>query len=330
MAEQAYKRSDEGAQHPVQHPTVDEEAGVLPPTKQKDTFTDSDPEGLENDPYQSEVNPPPSCGERLRDRILRTLDRPFFQYLGIAVLLGVVASGAVFFFFLMGWQTLCRPRTDCQPRNDIYNVSVQFLNGFFTYMATVSMPWRCSNMLHTLGWACPRRERSPGHDLYGQVTDDVWFSVPLRQRAWILQYLLWNCLTQYANQVTRIIYYNYELQNEYPGNLWTNLFFGLSMLCAATGGTLMAYHTGKVRARDPARFGPGPVQLARDLYKQVVWGKAADNDDEGRVAEGVISVDSSSPPRRTSQNSATFDPTREPQRRSLVEVSRSSLRLFAM
>jgi hypothetical protein len=150
---------------------------------------------------------------------------------------------------------------------------VQFLNGFFTYMATVSMPWRCSNMLHTLGWACPRRERSPGHDLYGQVTDDVWFSVPLRQRAWILQYLLWNCLTQYANQVTRIIYYNYELQNEYPGNLWTNLFFGLSMLCAATGGTLMAYHTGKVRARDPARFGPGPVQLARDLYKQVVWGK---------------------------------------------------------
>jgi hypothetical protein len=208
-------------------------------------------------------------------------------------------------------------------------VSVQLLNGFFTYMATVSMPWRCTNLLHTLGWACPRREHSPGHDLYGQVTDDVWFSVPLRQRTWILTFLLWNCLTQYANQVTRIIYYNYELQNEYPGTLWTNLFFGLSMLCAATGGALMAYHTGKVRATDPARFGPGPIRLARDLYQQVVRGKVGDGD-EGGVAEGVLGIDASTPPRRTSQTSATFDPTRESQRRSLVEVSRSSLRLFAM
>ena len=279
---------------------------------------------------------------------------------------GVVASGAVFFFFLMGWQvslqsslkggterrktchlrrsmlyltinshththtlslqTLCRPRTDCNPRNDIYNVAIQFLNVFFTYMATVSMPWRCTNFLHTVGWSCPHRENAPGHDLFGKVTDDVWFHVPLRKRIVILVFLLLNCLTQYANQVTRIIYYNYDLQNEFPGNMWTNIFFGLSMICAAIGGSLMGYHTGKIRATDPERFGLGPVELIREMYHKRFHRE--DSLESGPDAEthGVR------PHRRRASEIARseFDPTRASSRTSVIDVNRSSLRMFAL
>jgi len=270
------------------------------------------------------LDPPLSAGENMRDALLQILDSTFFQYLGIVVLIGVVASGAVFFFFLMGWQTLCRPRTDCNPRNDIYNVAIQFLNVFFTYMATVSMPWRCTNFLHTTGWSCPYRENAPGHDLFGQVTDDVWFHVSLRKRIVILLFLLLNCVSQYANQVTRIVYYNYDLQNEFPGNMWTNIFFGLSMICAAIGGSLMGYHTGKVRATDPERFGLGPVELVRDMYHKIFHREGpSERENDAPGAE----------PHRTRASEAVeseFDPTRAPSRRSVIDVNRSSLRMFAL
>lgn len=290
-----------------------------------------------------DLNPPLSSGEKMRDALLRLLDGTFFQYLGIAVLVGIVASGALFFFFLMGWQTLCRPRTDCQPRNDIYNIAIHFLNVFFTYTATVSMPWRCVNFLHTTGWACPYRENKPGHDLYGQVTDDVWFHVPLRQRLVIIVILLLNCLTQYANQVTRIIFYNYDLQNEFPGNLWVNIFFALSAICALVGGCLMGHHTGKIRATDPERFGLGPIELAQDMWKQ--WrhktsssendDNAPDAEDAGATtttpAEDAAASERAHHHRRASEAALPeFDPTRSPHRHSVIDVNRSSMRMFAL
>jgi hypothetical protein len=61
-----------------------------------------------------EIYPPRSRGEKVRDRILRILDSVAFQIMGYIVLFFVVADGALFFFFLMGWQSLCRPRRDCK------------------------------------------------------------------------------------------------------------------------------------------------------------------------------------------------------------------------
>jgi len=244
----------------------------------------------ERDPLQH-LNTPLSCGEKVRDFILlRVLSHPFFWYLNIFVLIGVVASGALFFFFLMGWQTLCRPRTDCSPRNEIFNVSIQVLNVFFTYMATVSMPWRCANMLHTLGWSCPYRNNAPGHDIYGLPSRDVWYHLPLRKRFWILFILLLNCLTQYANQATRIVYYNYELADSFPGNLWTNVFFVSSMICAGIGGALMAFHTGRLRKNYPGEFGPGPLSYAKQIWlqycgKTLTEEDAYDDEEEGSEEE---------------------------------------------
>lgn len=114
------------------------------------------------------LNPPRTRREQFRDFVLRFLDRPEIQILGIIVMIAVVADGALFFFFLMGWQRLCDDpsKTDCSPRNEIYNLSIQVLCWLFTYMATVSMPWRCANTVQVFG--CGKRKNSKGLDLYGR------------------------------------------------------------------------------------------------------------------------------------------------------------------
>jgi len=256
----------------------------------------------------------------MRDSILKALDHPFAQAMGIVVLLLVIIDGALFFFLLVGWQSMCRPRVDCEPRNWWYNFSVQLLTALFTYMAVASMPWRCTNFLHISGLACPRRENSPGHDLYGQVNiDDPWYSIPRSRRLGITLLLLANCITQFANQATRMVYYNFELQNDFPGNLWTNVFFGSSFLCAAMAGAWLAYETSRLRKQSPNRFGPGPIDLAKQFYmNRVRGGKDADTDEPEETEaerEHVVSAK---------------DITREPLRRSILDVERSSMRLWAM
>jgi hypothetical protein len=277
------------------------------------------------------INPPPSRGENFRDWILSTLDRPFFQALGLLVLFLVVGTGALFFFFLMGWQTVCRPRTDCEPRNWWYNWSIQALNVCFTYMATVSLPWRATNALHTFGWGCPHRRNDVGHDLYGLPTHDIWFHVPLFRRGGILVTLILNCLTQYANQATRIKYYTYELQDASPGTIWTNVFFAASFGFAGMGGAWMLYEFGRVRkAHPPGTFAPGPLDMARNKYAEYKASRAAakkKDDGEATEEQGVLAeteVDEIDPSMHYP------DPTRDGKRRSVVAVNRSSMRLFGM
>lgn len=282
------------------------------------------------------IDPPRGWSERLRDDLLRILDGRLFQVLGIFVLVGVIADGALFFFFLMGWQTLCRPRTDCNPRNDIYNISVQILNGLFTYMATVSMPWRCTNWMHTVGWSCPhRRKNDPGFDLYGLPTRSLWFHLPLRQRGLILFVLIWNCLFQYINQAMRIVYWSYDLQATHPGNIHTNVFFAASFLAAGIGGGLLLYFAGQLRRQHPGKFDPGPLATARSLWRQYfskVRGKEEttkeDDDDEKENAAD----ESSQPPLVFCESDERQhpDPTRDLRRANVLRSSRDELRLWAM
>lgn len=219
------------------------------------------------------INPPQSRGEKCRDSIIDMLDAPFFQCLGIFVLFWVITDGAFFFFLLMGWHAMCEPKDDCDPRNWWLNFSIQFLNVLFTYMATVSMTWRCTNLLHLLGWSCPNRAHSEGLDLYGCPTEQIWFHIPRRARIVIMVQLLGNCIAQYINQITRAIFWTYDESDVYPGVLWTNLFFALSFLLAATGGACVVWQEHKLRKAQPDRFGPGPVDiikgfLCKDKNKQ--------------------------------------------------------------
>uniref|UniRef100_A0A7S1D2U5 Uncharacterized protein n=1 Tax=Cyclophora tenuis TaxID=216820 RepID=A0A7S1D2U5_CYCTE len=227
-------------------------------------------------------------------------------------------DGAFFFFLLVGWQVMCRPRTDCDPRNAWYNISVQVLNGLFTYMAIVSMPWRCTNFIHLMGWGCPFRDRKDGLNLYGQPTKDIWFHVPLRNRQYIVVILLLNCLTQFANQGTRIVYSTFDKQNTSPGNIWTNVFFASSMICAAVAGIWQGLEEDKQRKANPNKFPPGPLDLVKNYLRppKSTDQTAGDDDDKGGELE---------------DNSVEeLDPTREVKNRFVTPLSRPSLRLWGM
>lgn len=181
---------------------------------------------------------------------------------------------------------MCRPRTDCEPRNFWYNWSIQFLNVLFTYLATISLPWRISNAAHLLG---TKRQSTPGLDLYGQPTEEIWYHIRQCRRVWIVLFLIANTLTQYANQATRIVYYSYELQDTPPGNIWTNVFFVSSMLFAAIGGFCQLYEETRLRNDHPKRFPPGLVQVARRYIRVVFCRKKRmsdiSSDDGGEVED---------------------------------------------
>mmetsp|Transcript_28167 Transcript_28167/g.39614 ORF Transcript_28167/g.39614 Transcript_28167/m.39614 type:complete len:274 (+) Transcript_28167:94-915(+) len=231
------------------------------------------------------LEPPQSKGEKIRDRLLEILDGKLFQYIGIFVLVMIIVDGAFFFFLLMGWQAMCNDpkRTDCDPRNWWYNFSIQMLNVLFTYMSAVSMTWRCTNLIHLSGGACPRRSYEDGHDLYGRPSEEIWFHIPRKARISIMIQLLLNCLTQFANQATRIVYYDFDSQNESPGNIWTNVFFALSMIFSMTGGGFIVHEEKKLRAAQPDRFPPGPIEMVKEYFSKKKNEPEEDQVDEENV-----------------------------------------------
>lgn len=285
-------------------------------------------DALSNEPLDEELDklvPPKSHGEKFRDSILRILDHPFFQILGILVIILVIVDGAFFFFLLVGWQSMCRPRMDCEPRNWWYNASIQILNVLFTYMAIASMPWRSTHFLHITGWSCPYRTNAVGHDLYGVPNDnDVWFHISLKKRLGIILLLLTNCLTQFANQATRINYYSFEMQNEFPGNIWTNVFFAASFLAAGIAGAWLGYEVYVIRQANPGKFGPGPQELWYTFYDEYFARYFGER--KNKVAENDIDQNEEDGERRRN----SVDPTRDPDRRSILPVDRTSMRMFAM
>ncbi|KAK1737416.1 hypothetical protein QTG54_011702 [Skeletonema marinoi] len=206
----------------------------------------------------SELDPPPSRSEILRDKWLESLSGKIHFWVGVTVMALIIIDGAFFFFLLVGAQNMCTPRTNCNPRNWWYNFSIQFLNVLFTYLATVSLPWRLSNTAHLFNGSGKHNRRSSdaGLDLYGRPTEKIWYHISQSRRRIIVFFLILNSLTQYANQATRIIYYSFELQNVFPGTLWTNLFFMLSMMCAAVAGVLQIHAEMGLRKVHPERFPP--------------------------------------------------------------------------
>ena len=283
------------------------------------------------------MNPPESRGEKMRDALLRLLDGRLFQFIGLLVLFLVILDGAFFFFLLMGWHTMCIPRTDCDVRNYWYNVSVQILTGLFTYSAVVAMPWRCVNAFHVSGWHCPYRQNSVGHDLYGFTSKDIWFHIPLRRRGGIIFVLILNCLAQFANQASRIMYSSFEEQNTSPGNIWTATFFLGSMVFAAIGGAWLVYEESHLRkASPPDTFPPGLLQVMRGLWLcrcKTVKEAPATTQDEGTLEEGIEDAGDHTPVKVGDvlvPEHEHVDPTRHHSLHDVTPASRGSMRLFGM
>lgn len=269
----------------------------------------------------------PSFSENIRDDILRWLDGAFFQSLGLVMLFLVIADGAFFFFLLMGWQAMCDTphRTDCDPRNWWYNFSVQFLTVLFTYMVTVSMPWRCANFLHTVGWSCPHRPNHPGFDLYGQPSHDIWFHIPLKRRAGIEVMLLLNCLTQYLNQVTRGIFNDWDSQDTLPGVMWVNIFFGSSFLFAFIGLVWQIIEERKLRRQFPGKFPPGIIEWVDHQFRRFCVKKEEEEEEE------AIEIQGEQEPELPEEEEEYEDPTRNPLHTVLLPcLTRANARLWGL
>lgn len=180
------------------------------------------------------------------------------------------------------------------------------------------------HQFNSSGGACPRRTYEDGKDLYGQPTNDIWFHIPRKARILIMVQLLFNCLFQFCNQATRIIYHTYELQNEMPGQFWTNIFFVLSMLTAFTGGFHVAYEESKLRKNNPHHeFGPGPIDIIKEYIKNYKKQNAVQ---QGNAQNSVDDTDiSSSLGRSTFAESLTWESSRH-----VLNFDRNAMKLFAM
>lgn len=316
-------------QHPQRGEEEEEEEEIESDVMSTDLDDDDDENNNNNN---NKLIPPISHGEQFRDSLLRLLDHPFFQVLGLVVILLVIIDGAFFFFLLVGWQSMCRPRTDCDPRNWWYNASIQILNVLFTYMAIVSMPYRSTHFLHITGWSCPHRNNTVGHDLYGQPNHrDAWFHIPLNKRLGIILLLLTNCLTQFANQATRIRYHSFELQNTFPGNIWTNVFFAASFLAAGIAGAWLLYEVHLLRqANPPGTFGPSPRDICYQLYDDYLARLLGERTNRTTQTTEENEMEQNDEPEDDRIRKNSIDPTRDPEQRSILPVDRTSMRMFAM
>ena len=195
-----------------------------------------------------------TCSEKFRDNLFAFLDGPFVFKLMIANIVIIIVDGAFFFFLLVGWQAMCTPVMDCQPRNYWYNFSIQLLCACFTVGALQAFPWRLANSWHLWGLACPGRANDDGVDLYGRETEEIWFHIPKRHRRGINALFLGNCLAQFANQATRIVYPTFRPQSKMPGQLWTTIFFILAMILAGWGAVYQIRQEKALRAAQPERW----------------------------------------------------------------------------
>ena len=208
--------------------------------------------------------PPPDDAttyERLRDSVLAAQETKIFAAVTIVYILCVVGDGAFFFFLLVDWTTI-------SPESAVhywFNVSIQVLCALFTWGAVMDTPWRLANWLHiqgvTLGGT--RRACEPGLDFYGRPTDQIWFHIPLLERARLLRMLLANILSQLANQGTRIAYRTFESTTGPPGSLLVNVFFAAAFMFAIWGAIYQVQLERRLARADPERFvGQDKVEAA--------------------------------------------------------------------
>lgn len=110
-------------------------------------------------PLSKLIDPPPSRSEILRDKWLDFLSGRVHFWIGVTVMTLIIIDGALFFLLAIGAHNMCTPRFNCNPRNWWYNFSIQFLNVLFTYLATISLPWRLSNAAHLYNSSSSMRNR---------------------------------------------------------------------------------------------------------------------------------------------------------------------------
>jgi hypothetical protein len=186
------------------------------------------------------------------DPLLPCLTSPVWFYLGGLWLVLVIASGGGYVLPLLGACTLSA--ASCHT---VIEVNIQILTGLFTAINLYTFPGRWNRFYGLFGehWGTTGvdwrgvhvpsdEERSLLQESYDPAS---FYHVGWTNRLLITSLLLTSALAQFANQVFHCIYNTYEEAMNWPGNLWDNLFFLISLSTMLIGIIVEAYCDSAVR-----------------------------------------------------------------------------------
>ena len=162
-------------------------------------------------------------------KLLYTLDRPVVQLLNILTLLFIVGEFAFILAVVFGLHTICEPVLDCQPRNAILNIVIHHINILGTALNIEALPWRWFQYKQL-------RDKRPVDSTV------LWWNYSHGFRAFQVYMLLGAALTQFLNHLSRMVYYDYDSSNAFPGVLFT---------CSSSyliKQILLAWHTAAIRS----------------------------------------------------------------------------------
>lgn len=169
----------------------------------------------------------------------------FFYIIILLWIFLVVLNIGIYGMLLVGIVTL----KDNETLALYKNIFIQIINGLFTFTALANLPVRIQRfrMLFIVGG---RRKNSfmrrPSH-AYIDESALIFDHLDWSTRHLIIEGLLWNCIFQLINQVTRCVYYSAESASKVPGVIWVNVFFPLSIIMALIAALVQAIAENRFR-----------------------------------------------------------------------------------
>ena len=153
----------------------------------------------------------------------------------------------------------------CNENQRMFNWSIKWLTGCFSYINFLPIPYRLAIFHHV--WLS-HRPREPGVDFYGRKTKTLWFQLPVRDRRVISVLLNLAYILHYASQTAHCIYSTYVEGQTWPGAFAQNAPFITSIVCAIAAGCVQEKAEDKVRAAHPKVYPP-----RRITFLKKAWGK---------------------------------------------------------
>ena len=156
----------------------------------------------------------------------------------------------------------------CNESQRLFNLSIKWFTGCFSYINFLPIPWRLAIFHHV--WLS-HRSKETGLDFYGRRTETLWFQLPVRDRRVISVLLNLAYILHYVSQTTHVIYHTYVEGQTWPGAFAQNAPFITSIVCAVAAGKVQEKAEDKVMAANPKVY---PPRLGTFLKK--AWGKWTD------------------------------------------------------
>ena len=193
---------------------------------------------------------------------------------GIIWILAVIISGGAYILTLAGvcgtWST-----STCERFEEW---QIQFLTILFTAINLYVLPTRLARLEDVCGWGCVRAcltdEPCVKRSLMAESYDPASFdSLSWSTRCSITLLLIISTLAQYVNQIFHVLYWTYDAAMHYPGDLWDNLFFLISLATMLAGIVVEGCADRSLRAdHPPGNFKPTAAHVVAGWFMEVCCG----------------------------------------------------------